>query len=74
MPKEDVTVPAGSFRGVVKFPSTVQAGPFTLRLTGWYHPAIPLGGSVKSQSDDGKITTEVLGYGDSGAQSVLDLK
>ncbi len=74
LPKEDVTVAGGTFRGTVKFPSSVQAGPFQMRLTGWYHPAVPLGGSVKSQSDDGSATTELLGYGDSGARSELDLR
>lgn len=74
LPREDVTVAAGTFRGTVKFPTTVQAGPFTLRMTGWYHPAVPLGGSVKSQNEDGSVTTELLGYGDAGATGELELK
>ena len=39
------------------------------KSTSWFHPAVPINGSVKGASDDGKWTVELLDFGTSGASS-----
>lgn len=70
-PKEDVSVPAGTFQGAAKYPASVTFGPIQQRLTNWFHPAVPLNGAVKAVSDDGSYTYELLDYGSDGARSAL---
>jgi hypothetical protein len=68
--REDAAVPAGKFRGCARFETKVDiAGLFSVEATSWFHPAVPLSGSVKSVSKDGKWTTELVDYGLTGATS-----
>lgn len=68
--REDAKVPAGTFRGCAKFDARLDlAGLYSVQATTWFHPAVPLSGSVKSVSADGKWTTELLDYGLTGASS-----
>ncbi|MGB8294749.1 MAG: hypothetical protein WCG85_04915 [Polyangia bacterium] len=65
--KETVTVPAGAFHDCAKVPVQVSIMGSTQKSTSWFHPAVPINGSVKASSDDGKWTVELLDYGTSGA-------
>jgi hypothetical protein len=68
--REDASVGAGRFRGCARFDTKVDlAGLFAVEATSWFHPAVPLSGSVKSVSKDGKWTTELVDYGLTGATS-----
>lgn len=40
----------------------------TFRSKSWFSDKVPVNGMVKSVTDDGKITTELLDFGDSGAR------
>lgn len=64
-----ITVPAGTFAATnrVEMEATFLGKKF--RSTGWYHPAVPINGMVKSVSDDGKNQTVLLGFGFKGAVS-----
>lgn len=68
---EDVTVSAGTFKAAARFRTTVSVGPVTKTYEGWFHPAVPLNGGVRSVSSDGKVTSELIGYGRTGAKSAL---
>lgn len=70
-PKETVTVPAGTFQACAKFAVQVSVMGVTQKSTSWFHPAVPINGSVKGVSDDGKWSVELLDYGTSGATSKL---
>ena len=67
--REDAKVQAGIFRGCAKFSTTVEVGPFSTEMTTWFHPAVPLSGSVKAVSADGKLSTELVDFGLTGATS-----
>lgn len=69
-PKEFVTVAAGSFDGAAKFETSISFGPVTHNATAWFHPAVPLNGSVKAVGENG-LTYELLAFGDEGATSAL---
>jgi len=43
----------------------------THKSTSWFHPAVPINGSVRGASDDGKWTIELLDFGSTGASSKL---
>lgn len=73
-PKEDVTVPAGTFKSAAKVLVTMNVGPIQQRSTTWFHPAVPVSGNVKSVAEDGSFTYEVLDFGTTGATSVLSEK
>jgi len=62
-PKSDITVPAGTFKGAAAIKGRVSLGPVEKSYSGWYHPAVPLSGGVKSRSDDGQVEVELLDYG-----------
>jgi hypothetical protein len=70
-PKESVTVPAGNFEGCAKVGVQVSILGTTHKSTSWFHPAVPINGSVKGVSDDGKWTVELLDFGATGASSKL---
>ena len=70
MPKEDLTVPAGSFKGTARYPAKISMGPLSKDVTSWFHPAVPLGG-VRAVTTDGEVTYELLDYGLTGAKSAL---
>ena len=69
--KETVTVPAGTFQDCAKVPVQVSIMGSTQKSTSWFHPAVPINGSVKASSADGKWTVELLDYGTSGAASKM---
>jgi hypothetical protein len=69
--KEDATVPAGTFTGCAKISAEMTFAGMSQKTTTWFHPAVPLNGGVKGQSDDGKWKMELLDYGTSGAASKL---
>lgn len=69
--KELVTVPAGTFAGAARFTGTFSIGPISKNVIGWFHPAVPVNGSVKSVTTDGDVTTELLAFGEDGAVSAL---
>ena len=69
--KESVTVPAGTFNGCAKVGVQVSVMGISQKSTSWFHPAVPINGSVKGASDDGKWTVELLDFGASGASSKL---
>jgi hypothetical protein len=64
--REDVTVPAGTFRGCYRM----------LRGTTkfWIHPAVPLTGVVKSESEGATERVELLDFGLEGAVSELEAR
>ncbi|HCF61045.1 MAG TPA: hypothetical protein DFS52_23995 [Myxococcales bacterium] len=68
---EDATVPAGTFRGCAKVAAKAVVGPVSKDTTSWFHPAVPVNGSVKGLSNDGEWTVELLDFGLTGAQSKL---
>jgi hypothetical protein len=70
-PKETVTVPAGSFEACAKAGVQVSIMGTTQKSTSWFHPAVPISGSVKGASEDGKWTVELLDFGTTGASSKL---
>jgi hypothetical protein len=71
MPREDVTVTAGTFKGCFGFELRLGAGPNAKSFTGYGHPGVPVIGTVRTRSTDGEMTTELLDFGDTGAASAL---
>jgi hypothetical protein len=69
--REDATVAAGRFRACATFDTRLEVGPFKFEARTWFHPAVPLGGTVKGVSTDGKWKMEILDFGLSGATSRL---
>lgn len=70
LPKEDVTVPAGTFRGCYRWKSKTKFMGKTSGSTVWTHPAVPAPSMVKMLSDDGSVT-ELIAFGKSGAKPSL---
>jgi len=66
-PREKVVVPAGTFDGTFRVDSQVKIGPITIEATSWTHSEVPVVGTVKSLTKDGKSEQELLAYGESGA-------
>ena len=60
-------VPAGTFDGTFRVDSQVKIGPITIEATSWTHSEVPVVGTVKSLTKDGKSEQELLAYGESGA-------
>lgn len=71
MPKEDVSVTAGTFLAAARHPAIGQFGPMRIETTGWFHPGVPINGFVKSVSTDGSFTMELVDFGLTGATSRL---
>lgn len=71
LPREDVSSPAGRFAGAVRHTSSVSVGPFRQDVEGWWHPGVPVSGTIRSQTPDGKHVTELLDFGWTGAKQVL---
>lgn len=65
-PQEDVQVLAGRFAGCFKNPITIKTVLGTATGTSWWHPAVPLGGIVRSIIDTGLLvgTTELVAFGE----------
>lgn len=62
-----ITVPAGTFNGTYKAKAEVSVLGRKFNSDAWYHSDVPINGMVKSVADDGKIVTELLEFGMSGA-------
>jgi hypothetical protein len=61
-----VTVTAGSFAGTGYAKTTAKVMGFTVESEGWFNEAVPITGMVKSSSNKGKSTSELLGFGFDG--------
>lgn len=70
-PQEDVTVPAGTFRGCYKRSQKVETQHAASEQTVWVHPAVPISGVVRSEEVGKPNKTELLTWGISGAKSEL---
>jgi len=66
---EDITVPAGTFTNTFNADAEVSIMGMTFRSKSWFCDKVPVNGMVKSVTDDGKVTTELLSFGNSGAKS-----
>lgn len=62
-----MTVPAGTFHGLVKASTKMHIFGSELTSTGYYHPAVPISGLVKSTSSNG-VEMSLLDFGMSGAK------
>jgi hypothetical protein len=71
LPREDVTVPAGSFRGCYKEKLTISAGMFKSNIEVWYHPTVPITGIVRRVDLEDFSTMELSAFGYRGAVSEL---
>lgn len=69
-----VTVPAGTFSGLNVVDSEAKVFGFTTKTKGWYHPSVPVNGTVRSVSDDGKQETVLIGFGMSGAKAIIPVQ
>ena len=63
----NVRVPAGIFNGCSKVKTEVSILGSKTVADSYYHKEVPISGLIKSVSDDGKSTTELLDFGKSGA-------
>jgi hypothetical protein len=71
-PQENIVVPAAAFAGCFRGEKVdAMWGPLRATSLAWSHPAVPISGLVRSQGIDRPVTTELVGYGDSGATSEL---
>jgi hypothetical protein len=68
LPQEEASVPAGRFAGCFKGRSQRAIGGQRASSVTWGHSAVPISGLVKSLGDD-RATTELVGFGTTGAQS-----
>lgn len=64
-PRERAVTPAGTFDGCVRYQSTG----FGRTLDVWWHPAVPIHGTVKAESTSHDWSYELLDYGETGAAS-----
>jgi hypothetical protein len=65
--REDVTVPAGVFRGALRVDAKVS-GVVNGETVTWFHAAVPIYGYVKSQMADGSDVSELVEFGMTGAE------
>lgn len=61
-------VPAGRFEGCFRRHSAVGMRSFKHVDDWWFHPAVPLSGAVRRETDEGFVM-ELVGYGTTGARS-----
>jgi hypothetical protein len=66
-----VRVPAGSFSGTLKVHTEQKIMGSNVVTDSWVHPAVPINGLVKSVSEDGDYTMELVKFGIKGAVSEL---
>lgn len=73
--REDVTVPAGSFRGCMIYDREGQVPMLQMKFKNrtWVHPAVPTNGVVRIESEAGpdKYVYELVEFGKSGAKASL---
>ena len=68
--KGTIKVPAGKFRNVTVFEGRGKIGGFIdFKSSGWYHPQVPIFGSIKTTTSTPKTKMELLKFGLSGAKS-----
>ena len=70
-PPETVTVPAGTFQGAVPFENELSTPFGTFRSKTWVHGKIPVTGYVKNVSEDGTFRSELIAFGETGAESAI---
>ena len=63
-----ITAPAGRFENTAKAEAQVSVMGKSYQSTGWYHPAVPINGMVKSVSKTDGTVMELLDFGLSGAE------
>ncbi|MDT8323401.1 MAG: hypothetical protein RRA94_04755 [Bacteroidota bacterium] len=61
-------VPAGTFNGCTRATAKVETWIKDFESEGYYHPAVPLNGMVRSESTDDDTVTELLEFGLTGAK------
>ena len=71
LPRQDVTVAAGSFKGCAKATTSIAIGPLRKEMASLSHPAVPINMAVSGTSTDGEWVVETLDYGTTGAKSAL---
>lgn len=73
--REDVTVPAGSFRGCMIYDREGQVPMLNMKFKNktWVHPAVPTNGVVRIESEAGpdKYVYELVEFGKTGAKASL---
>ena len=67
----DITVPAGTFKNTFSADAEMSVMGMTFRSTSWFHEKVPVNGMVRSITDGGKMTSELLDFGKSGAKSMF---
>jgi hypothetical protein len=72
-PREDVTVPAGSFQGTMRVKQKEKVMGFESNTTSWHHSSVPITTMVKMEGTfQGKPTSlELVEYSLTGAKSKL---
>jgi hypothetical protein len=71
LPQDSVNVMAGHFVLCFKARTDASWGAWHSAATTWMHPLVPINGLVKSVGIDKPTTMELVGFGDSGAQSEI---
>lgn len=66
-----VKVAAGSFTGTTKIHTTQKIMGKSFETDGWFHPAVPINGIVKSVTDSGDVVMELVKFGTRGAVAEL---
>ncbi len=67
----DITVPAGTFKKTFSADAEMSVMGMTFRSTSWFHEKVPVNGMVRSITDGGKMTSELLDFGKTGAKSMF---
>jgi hypothetical protein len=63
-PRDDVRVPAGTFRQTFVVKSHLRMGPFRRDYTNYLHPAVPINGAVRSLDDSGATDFQLIAWGE----------
>jgi len=71
LPQQDTTVVAGTFAGCYHGRSGVAAAGHATTSEVWWHPEVPINGVVKMVGVGEPTSTELIDFGDSGAQSTF---
>lgn len=71
LPREDVTVAAGQFKGCFKHANPPSFAGMSTKGTSYVHFSVPISGIVKTLGPDGKTQMELLEYGFTGAKSEM---
>ena len=68
---EDISVPAGAFSQAYKGRVTTSVLGMEFVSDGWWHPAVPINGAIRSVSPERAGSVELAAFGESGATSVF---